>query len=139
MNGYEIVRAIQFDNDRGFAIGLNPHAVNQFVTWQFTTENGARDFYWGNYCDELSDAAQNYTARIISYMDDYDVKEVRREAVVVSNRTAGITPDMNEVKQTLNTPEKKPSTLKQIRDARSAPKPPRKEKKPSRSHGDIDI
>ncbi|MCL2409395.1 MAG: DUF6329 domain-containing protein [Oscillospiraceae bacterium] len=35
--------------------------------------------------------------------------------------------------------EKKPSTLKQIRDARKAPKPPRKEKKPGRGRGEVDL
>jgi hypothetical protein len=78
IHGYEIVRAVEFDNRRGFAIGLNPDAVNQFATWQFTTENGARDYYWGNYNDEFADAARNYTARAIVHMSDEKVKEVRR-------------------------------------------------------------
>jgi len=78
IHGYEIVRAVEFNNDRGFVIGLNPDAVNQFVTWQFTTENGARDYYWGNYVDEFPEAALNYTARVIVHMTDEKVKEVRR-------------------------------------------------------------
>ena len=78
VNGYEILRSVEFDNRRGFAIGLNPDAVSQFATWQFTTENGKRDFYWGNYSSEFVDAAFNYTARVIAHMYGERAKEVRR-------------------------------------------------------------
>ena len=78
VQGYEIVRAVEFNDQRGFAIGLNPDAVNQFVAWQFTTENGARDYYWGKYSDEFADAALNYTARVIVHTSDERIKEVER-------------------------------------------------------------
>ena len=45
VNGYEIIRSISFSDRRGFAIGHNPNAAEPFVAWQFTTENGNRDFY----------------------------------------------------------------------------------------------
>ena len=44
VQGYEIKQAIVFDNDRGFALGENPAAPEPFVTWQFTEENGQRDY-----------------------------------------------------------------------------------------------
>ena len=44
VQGYEIVRSIAFDNRRGFAIGLNPNAVEQFACWQLTQENSRRDY-----------------------------------------------------------------------------------------------
>ena len=78
VHGYEIVRAIELDNRRGFAIGLDPNAPAQFVTWQFTTENGARDYYWGSYNSEFADAALNYTARTLVHMTDEKTKEVQR-------------------------------------------------------------
>ena len=46
---YEIKRAIVFENDRGFALGENPQAVQPFATWQFTEDaSGERDYYWGH-------------------------------------------------------------------------------------------
>jgi len=78
VHGYEIVRAIELDNRRGFAIGLDPDAPDQFVSWQFTTENGARNYYWGNYSGEFADAALNYTARTLVHMTGENAKEVRR-------------------------------------------------------------
>ena len=165
VKGYDIVRSVQFDNDRGFAIGLNPHAVNQFVCWQFTAEQAAdgtvaRDFYWGNYFDEAKDAALNYTARVISHMDGTDIKEVRggADAPSLPNRgdfATGRNAEPNgsvdgksndrpqereaghgaadgkpsaERSPVAQSPSEKPSVLKQIREARSAPKPPPKPK-----------
>jgi hypothetical protein len=78
VHGYEIVRAVGFDTDRGFAIGLNPNAVNQFVCWQFTVENGARDYYWGTYADDFQAAAQNYIARTIVHMSGGEVQEIQK-------------------------------------------------------------
>jgi len=79
IHGYEIIRAVEFNTNRGFAIGLNPYAVNEFVTWQFTTENGPRDYYWGNYFDTFSEAAQNYIARTIVHMSGDGVHEVQKQ------------------------------------------------------------
>jgi len=117
VQGYEIVRAVQFDNDRGFAIGLNPHAVNQFVCWQFTTENGSRDVYWGTYSDEFIDVALNYTARVLVHMSEYGAKDI--SALVQPDRAA---PD----------DERKVSVVGQIRAAKTAPKVP--EEKPPQEH-----
>ena len=127
IHGYEIIRAVTFDDQRGFAIGLNPEAVSQFVAWQFTVENGARDYYWGAYTDELQDAADNYLARVIVHLSDGDVKEVQRPFVAVK------APEFER--------EEKPSVLKQIREAKQAPKPPRKEKAPGhrKNNGDIEM
>lgn len=45
VKGYEIKRAIAFENDRGFALGENPQAVQPFATWQFTEDaSGRRDY-----------------------------------------------------------------------------------------------
>ena len=116
-SGYDITRSIAFDNGRGFAIGHSRTAPDNFVCWQFTVEeNGNRYFYWGNYCDRLSDAEANYTARVLVHMSGNDVKEVRRPEALPEAAL----------------PEGKPSVLKQIRDAREAPKPPRKEKEAGR-------
>jgi hypothetical protein len=75
VQGYEITRAITFDNERGFAIGHNPDAVSPYVCWQITVENGARDFYWGTYSDDEKGAADNFIARVIKHMDG-GVKEL---------------------------------------------------------------
>jgi hypothetical protein len=83
VQGYEIVRSIAFNDQRGFAIGLNPDAVSQFVTWQYTAENGKRDFYWGAYTDEFQDAGNNYAARVIVHMDDHNVKEIHNHIAAV--------------------------------------------------------
>ena len=87
LQGYEIVHSIEFDNQRGFAIGHNSEGVSTYATWQFTVEGGVeggrvRDFYWGSYYDNLVDAQQSYVARIISHMSGADIREVRREVGV---------------------------------------------------------
>jgi hypothetical protein len=76
VKGYGIARSVAFDDKRGFAIGHNPSAGAPFVCWQFTTENGARDFYWGHYANDLAGAAENYTARVMVHMDGGEVREV---------------------------------------------------------------
>ncbi len=42
--GYVIRQSVLFDNGRGFAMGENFKAPNPFVTWQFTQEDGKRDY-----------------------------------------------------------------------------------------------
>jgi hypothetical protein len=74
--GYEITRTITFVDNRGFAIGHNPNAANPYVCWQFTSENGKRDYYWGNYYDTEKDAGDFYVARVIVHMSGSDVKEI---------------------------------------------------------------
>lgn len=73
---YEIYQSIQFDNQRGFALAHNPEAASPFVTWQFTAEDGARDFYWGRYFDEEQNARDSLCARVSVYMQNENVREV---------------------------------------------------------------
>ena len=75
VRGYEIKRSILFENDRGFALGENPQAVQPFVTWQFTEENGKRDYYWGHYTTNSTAATRDYEHRISEYRHDYGVSE----------------------------------------------------------------
>lgn len=75
VHGYEIKRSVLFDNDRGFAFAENPNAPQPFVTWQFTEENGKRDYYWGHYTDNADTAAKDYEARVAGYQKDYGVSE----------------------------------------------------------------
>ena len=68
VEGYGITRTITFDDQRGFAIAAHPTAG--YVCWMFRTDRGARDYYWGHYCNDEKDAANNYLARIVVYMSD---------------------------------------------------------------------
>jgi hypothetical protein len=68
VEGYEITRAITFEGNSGFAIAANPTAG--FVCWQFKENNGTRDYFWGHYCNDEKDAANNYLARIAVHMSD---------------------------------------------------------------------
>lgn len=150
VHGYEIVRAVTFDNQRGFAIGLNPNAANTFVAWQFTVENGRRDYYWGHYADELGSAAQSYIARTLVHMSDNGAREMpnplaaaemsreqnynmidglhNNEAVPPADLTDGQT--WEEIRELApeTLPEAKVSVLEQIREAREAPAQPSKPK-----------
>jgi hypothetical protein len=99
IHGYEIVRAVEFDSRRGFAIGLNPYADLQFVSWQFTVENGSRDYYRAHYCDDFSDAAANYIARVIAHTSDSRVKEIDRSPVTAEIHEAAETPEPRESEQ----------------------------------------
>lgn len=75
VHGYEIKRSILFDSDRGFALAENPNAPQPYVTWQFTEENGRRDYYWGHYTKEADTAAKDFEARIKDYTRRYGVVE----------------------------------------------------------------
>jgi hypothetical protein len=75
VRGYEIQRSIVFENNRGFALGENPEAVSPFVTWQFTEENGAREYYWGHYTANRDTAARDYELRVAEYQKDYGLSE----------------------------------------------------------------
>ncbi|MDL2272950.1 DUF3849 domain-containing protein [Oscillospiraceae bacterium OttesenSCG-928-G22] len=70
VGSYTVTRSIQFDNDRGFAYGENPGAVQPFATWQFTSENGTRDHYWGHYHSGQEAALTDYENRVNEYMTD---------------------------------------------------------------------
>lgn len=76
VKGYEIKRSITFANDRGFALGENPQAVQPFATWQFTEDaNGRRDYYWGHYTTSKSTATRDYENRVSEYQYDYGISE----------------------------------------------------------------
>lgn len=75
VRGYEIKRSILFENDRGFALGENPQAVQPFATWQFTEENGKRDYYWGHYTASSTAATRDYEYRASEYQRDNGVSE----------------------------------------------------------------
>lgn len=76
--GYTIRQSVLFDNGRGFALGENPKEPAPFVTWQFTEEQGRRDYYWGHYHTDGAAAAKEYVARAADYQRRYGVREVRR-------------------------------------------------------------
>ena len=61
---YIIRQSVLFDNGRGFALGESPKAPAPFVTWQFTEEQGRRDYYWGHYYGDKTAAEKDFTARI---------------------------------------------------------------------------
>lgn len=71
VHGYEIERVVCFSNDRGFALAENPRATAPFVTWQFTEENGKREYYWGHYFSKEASAANDYDKRVNEYRADY--------------------------------------------------------------------
>ena len=76
VKGYEIKRAIAFENDRGFALGENPQAIQPFATWQFTEDaSGRRDYYWGHYATDKAAATRDYENRVAEYQQDYGVSE----------------------------------------------------------------
>ena len=68
IHGYEIKRAIVFENNQGFALGENPNAPDPFVTWQFKEDqNGARDYFWGRYTSTLDTATRDYELRVAEF------------------------------------------------------------------------
>lgn len=75
--GYEIQKAVLFDNGRGMAFGEHPR--EGFVTWQFTEEAGKRDYYWGHYHSDRAVAEKEFTERGTDYMRRFAVKVVQIE------------------------------------------------------------
>lgn len=146
---YEITRSIWLDNNRGFAIGHNPDAVEPFVSWQFTPENDKRDFYWGHYFKTEKDAADDYIARVIGQMKDGQAREIDNPLAdtelsaeqnynmvdgMLNNEkdrldlTDGQTHEEIQELATETLPQEKPSVIKQIREAKDAPPTPHKPK-----------
>lgn len=81
IQGYEIQKAVLFDNGRGFALGYDPKAPAPYVTWQFTDDAGKRDYYWGHYHgDDVAAAERDYSTRTRDYLKDTEVKIVQTEA-----------------------------------------------------------
>ena len=87
--GYVIRQSILFDNGRGFALAENPGAPNPFVTWQFTEEQGNRDYYWGHYYNDRTTAEKDFSSRVSGYQKSYGVHEVRR-SIAEQMREAGM-------------------------------------------------
>ena len=73
--GYVIQRSILFGDGRGFALGEHPR--EGFVTWQFTQEDGKRDYYWGNYHSDPQQARADFEGRVADYQSSYHVREVK--------------------------------------------------------------
>lgn len=86
--GYVIRQSILFDNGRGFALAENPGTPSPFVTWQFTEEQGHRDYYWGCYYSDGTAAEKDFSARVSGYRKSYGVHEVRR-SIAEQMREAG--------------------------------------------------
>ena len=57
-------------------MGENFKAPNPFVTWQFTQEDGKRDYYWGHYFNGECEAIGDYNRRVFSYEKQYDVSRL---------------------------------------------------------------
>ena len=146
VHGYEILRSIQFSNDRGFAIGHNPAAVEPFVTWQFTVENGKRDFYWGHYKSDEKSVGDDYSVRVSAYMSGEQVAERHNYLAATEmsteqnyNMIDGLRNNIAHAKADLTDgqtheevrelapetlPDEKPSVLEQLREARKNPTAP---------------
>ena len=77
VEGYEITRTITFNNNSGFAIAAHPTAG--YVCWQFKTDGGKRDYFWGHYCNDEKDTANNYIARIAVHMSGDERGEPQRK------------------------------------------------------------
>lgn len=75
VQGYRIKQSRGFDNNRGFVIAENPGAPSPFVTWQYTEDNGSRDYYWGHYFSDERSAVKDYENRVSEYMADYGKAE----------------------------------------------------------------
>lgn len=73
--GYVIRQSILFDNGRGFVLGEHPR--EGFVTWQFTQEDGHRDYYWGHYHSNPEKAQSDFQERVEDYQRRYHVREVK--------------------------------------------------------------
>ena len=143
VQGYEILRSIQFNDCRGFAIGYDPDAVQSYVCWQLTAHNGRREFYWGRYSDTAQAAQDSYSARVAMYMRDNPVQELFNPLAATEmsteqnyNMIDGQRNNMAQPKADLTDgqtheevrelapqtlPDEKPSVLEQIREAKKAP------------------
>jgi hypothetical protein len=76
IHGYEIQRTILFTDGKGIALAENLNAPDPYVTWQFTEENGKRDYYWGKYTTSKDRATTDFENRATSYHKDNGVSEI---------------------------------------------------------------
>ena len=77
--GYEITRAIVFEDNTGFAIGKHPEAGT--VCWKIVMDDGKRDYHLGFYSEDGQAVETNYLARVAVHIADGDIREVRPQAV----------------------------------------------------------
>ncbi|MDR1322228.1 MAG: DUF3849 domain-containing protein [Gracilibacteraceae bacterium] len=136
VQGYELTRSIWFDDQRGFVTGHSHAAPGKYVCWQFRTEQGKRWFSQGVFGGE-KEAADSYRVRIIAHLNGGDVKEIpnQEHIIALESQTAEKKGPM-EAERSLPSAagaDGHQSTLAQIRAAKTAPKPPRKEKRPKGS------
>lgn len=71
VSGFAIQQSVLFTNDRGFAFAENTGRVQSYVTWQFTEENGKRDYYWGHYYEDKDKALADFAGRVTAYKEDH--------------------------------------------------------------------
>jgi hypothetical protein len=117
---YEIIQSIHFSDQRGFAIGSNPEAVDEYAVWQFTTENGARSFYWESKYDSRDDAAKNYSVRVGNHLRDEPALEM---------------PNPTKAKQA----KEKPSVRAKLAEARKASPSPRRDKAENKHERSVEL
>jgi hypothetical protein len=149
VQGYEISHSVWFDDKRGFAIGHNPNASAPYVCWQFTANDGRRDFYWGHYRSEEKAAEEDYVARTLIHMKDERAQEIPNPLAAAEMTTEQnynmVDGALNNEKNRLDLtdgqtheevrelapetmPQEKSSVIEQIREAKKAPPPPHKRK-----------
>ena len=145
VQGYEIKQAVLFENDRGFALAHNPAAPSPFVTWQYTEENGVKDFYWGHYLGEEKTAQADFDKRVSGYKTEHGFAEKynymasaemskeqnynmidglqNNEAAPKADLTDGQT--LEEIRELApeTLPDEKKSVVDRIRSARENPSP----------------
>jgi hypothetical protein len=73
--GYEIQRAVLFDNDRGFVFAHNPNAASPFVTWQLFNDNGKLSYESGHYFSTDEKMLVDYITRSEDYKETYKLTE----------------------------------------------------------------
>lgn len=79
--GYVIQKSVLFDNGRGFVLAESQTAPAPFVTWQFTEEQGRRDYYWGHYHTDKEIAEKDYSSRVSDYQRRYGVWGINNSEV----------------------------------------------------------
>ena len=78
--GYKVVDRVLYDNGKGMAFALNEDVARHpmFVNWQYTEENGKRDYYWGHYDSNPAGVYADYLQRGEDYKGSRDIQEVGR-------------------------------------------------------------
>lgn len=132
--GYKIIEAVTFDNNRGFAVGENPKAVDPYVTWQFKDENSTKDYFWGHYFKTKNSADFDYRDRVSGYKENNPTLYEKHN--YLASAEMGTEDDYNQIDGIINNGTK-PSILDQLREfqhksAEPAPKSDKAPKSPDR-------